>query len=70
MRTSPPQMMAIRETRFMVPAEVSLQLALVAGGDLLQDLPDAGQQGLDQVLGPALQGLGQDGVVSVGRRCW
>ena len=42
-----------------------LQLPLVAGGDLLEDDPDAGQQGLDEGLGPALQGLGQDGVVGV-----
>ena len=53
---------------FLVAGEALLQLALVAGGDLLQDLPDPGQETLDQALGPALQRLGQDGVVGVGHR--
>ena len=41
-------------------------LLLPAAGDLADDLPHAGQQGLHQILGPALQGFRQDGVVGVG----
>ena len=61
-------MMAILATFSWSPGKRSVQLALVAGGDLLQDLPDPGQETLDQALGPALQRLGQDGVVGVGHR--
>ena len=46
--------------------EEALHLLLPAPGDLLQDLPDSRQQALHQLLGPALQGLRQDGVVGVG----
>ena len=49
-----------------IAAEVLLQLALITGSDLLEDLPDTGQQALDEPLGPALQSLGQHGVVGVG----
>ena len=48
-----------------VIAVALLQLGLIAGSDLLQDDPDAGQQLGDQILGPALQSLSQDGVVGV-----
>ena len=50
---------------FGVVIEV-VHLLLPAPRDLLHDLPDAGQQGLEQPLGPALQCLGQHGVVGIG----
>ena len=50
----------------LVAVEVLVELSLVAVADLHQDLPDPGQQGLDELLGPALQGLHHDGVVGVG----
>ena len=43
-------------------------LGLPAVGNLLHDLPYAGQQGFHQLLGPALQRFRQDGVVGVGYR--
>ena len=46
--------------------EVVGQRPLVAVGDLDEDLPDAGQPLLNELLGPALQRLRQDGVVGVG----
>ena len=46
--------------------EVGGERVLIPVGDLNEDLPDPGQQGLDELLGPALQGLGHDGVVGVG----
>ena len=45
-----------------------LHLLLPAGGDLLGDLPDPGQEVLEEVLGPALQRLRQHRVVGVGHR--
>ena len=45
--------------------EEILHLFLPAAGDLLNDLPHAGQQGLHQLLGPALQRLGKHRVVRV-----
>ncbi len=45
---------------------VFLDLRLIAAGDLLDDLPHAGQQRLHQALGPDLQRLGQHGVVGIG----
>ena len=44
----------------------ALHLLLPAAGDLLQNLPDTGQQRLKQLLGPALQRLRQHRVVGVG----
>ena len=46
--------------------EEILHLFLPAAGDLLNDLPHAGQQGLHQLLRPALQRLGKDRVVGIG----
>ena len=46
--------------------EIILHLLLPAVGDLLQDLPDAGQQRLKQLLRPDLQRLGQHRMVGVG----
>ena len=46
--------------------EVLLHVLLPAAGDLLQDLPDTGQQRLKQLLGPDLQRLGQHRMVGVG----
>ena len=46
--------------------EEILHLFLPAAGDLLNDLPHAGQQGLHQLLGPSLQRLGKDRVVGIG----
>ena len=52
----------------VVAAVTPLQIPLVTGGDLLQNLPDAGQQSFDQVLRPALQSFRQNGVVGVAHR--
>ena len=49
-----------------IAVEVGGQGVLIAAADLLQDLPDAGQPPLNELLGPALQRLGHDGVVGVG----
>ena len=50
----------------LVAAVESGDLLLPPAGDLADDLPDTGQQGLHQLLGPALQSLGQYRVVGVG----
>ena len=50
----------------LVAVKRLVELGLIAIADLDQKLPDAGQQGLDELLGPALQGLGENGVVGVG----
>ncbi|MPM45029.1 hypothetical protein SDC9_91714 [bioreactor metagenome] len=49
-----------------IPVKIVLQPGLPALGDFLQKLPDAGQEGLEEFLWPALQRLGQHGVVGVG----
>ena len=49
----------------LVAMEELPQLGQIAVIDLTQDHPDAGQQLLHQILGPALQRLGQNGVVGV-----
>ena len=54
----------------MIPAEVSLQLAAGSGAAIsFRICQMRGSRLSISVLGPALQGLGQDGVVGVGRRC-
>ena len=45
-----------------------LHLLLPAAGDLRDNLPHTGQQGLHQILRPALQSLRQHGVVGIGHR--
>ena len=51
---------------FAVVMVEALHLFLPAVGNLQHDLPDAGQQCFKKALGPALQRLGQNGVVRVG----
>ena len=52
--------------RFCAVVIVILHLCLIAAGDLHQDRPDARQQRLHQLLRPALQRFGHNGVVRVG----
>ena len=47
-------------------AELDGQIIAPAAVDLTHDLPQAGEQLLDQILGPLLQRLAHDGVVGVG----
>ncbi|CDC68560.1 uncharacterized protein BN503_01437 [Oscillibacter sp. CAG:155] len=54
--------------RLLGIVEEVLHFLLPAGGDLLGDLPDPGQEVLKEVLRPALQRLRQHRVVGVGHR--